>query len=124
MNEQDPHSARREQESQAAAETDRADLLAILNIRFGALPDMVRNQIEACRDLDRLERLILVAANVPTWQVFLDELASGSDEFKVVGARFDPLSSTPASASGAVAHGESNPQPEKHLIQLSRRKEN
>lgn len=133
MSEEDERAAYR---VQAAAAVDREDLLAILTIRYGTVPSEVRERIEACRDLDTLERLVLVAANVPTWDVFLAELTAASDEFKVVGARFDPLSSsttllteslshaTHASrATHAAAHGEAGPRPETYLIQIQRRKE-
>lgn len=133
MNEDDERDVRR---VQAAATVDREDLLAILTMRFGAVPSDVRKRIEACGNLDTLERLVLVAANVPTWDVFLTELTSASDEFKVVGARFDPLSSSttplPASSSHAThvapatrtaAHSEAGPRLETYLIHIQRRKE-
>ena len=113
---------------QAAAAVDREDLRAILTMRFGAVPPAVREHIEACHDLETLERLVLVAANVPTWEVFLAELRSASDDFKVVGERFDPLSpsssssSTPSSSSDAPHQG-SDQRPTTYLIQLQRRKE-
>lgn len=135
MNEEDERDARRVQ----AAVVDREDLLTILTMRFGAVPSEVRERIAMCGNLDTLERLVLVAANVPTWDVFLAELTSASDEFKVVGARFDPLSSSttplPASSSHAshaaqatqatqaTAQGEAGPRPETYLIHIQRRKE-
>ena len=121
---------------QAAAAVDREDLLAILTMRFGAVPASVREQIEACRDLETLERLVLVAANVPAWEVFLAELDGQGDDFKVVGARFDPLSASPSSshASGrppdhgrppdAPTSGERDGvalSPETYLIQIQPR---
>ncbi|HEU5348957.1 MAG TPA: hypothetical protein VFU63_10145 [Ktedonobacterales bacterium] len=109
---------------QLAAETDRQDVLAIVTMRFGPVPPEVREQIEACSDLDTLERLVLVAANVPSWQVFLDELAAGSADFKLVGARFEPLptSPTPSRHEGETPGG-SSPQPTTKLIQIQRPKE-
>lgn len=128
MNEADTLSGRRMRGSldmRAAAATDRADLLAIVAMRFGAVPADVRAWIEACDDLATLERLILVAANVPTWEVFLAELAAGNDEFKLVGGRFEPLSAVPAPAPDvAREHGATDHQPAIHLIPLPRRKEN
>lgn len=118
---------RRTRDLRAAAETDRNDLLAILTMRFGAVPAEARKMIETCSDLDTLERLILVAANAPGWQVFLDELITGGDEFKLVGARFEPLSTLPTSSSSssdnARTHGEGSQLPATQLIQILRPKE-
>jgi hypothetical protein len=126
-NREDERAVRR---AQAAAAVDREDVLAILRMRFGAVPRDVQERIESCDNLDQLERLVLVAANVPTWDDFLAELTSASDEFKIVGARFDPLSSStmphPASSSHAThaaSLGEAEPQPEMYLIQIHPRKE-
>lgn len=112
-----------------AAAVDREDLLAILAMRFGSVPSGVRERIEACQDLEAIERLVLVAANVPTWEVFLAELDGKGDDFKVVGARFDPLSESPSSRSPGVgasggrpaARDEVDPRPETHLIQIQQR---
>src|SRR5699024_12671484 len=41
--------------------------------------------------LDALERLILVAANAPSFQVFLEELEQSEGSFRIVGERFNPL---------------------------------
>lgn len=125
MHDEDDRAAR---PVQTAAAVDREDLQAILTMRFGVVPPAVREHIEACHDLETLERLVLVAANVPTWEVFLAELSSASDDFKVVGERFDPLSpsssssSTPSSSSDAPHQG-SDQRPTTYLIQLQRRKE-
>lgn len=126
-NEEDERAARR---AQAATAVDHEDMLAILNMRFGAVPSEVRERIESCDNLDQLERLVLVAANVPTWDDFLAELTSASDEFKIVGARFNPLSSsaTPnpessSRATHAASRGEAEPRPEMYLIQIQPRKE-
>ncbi|HEX6800213.1 MAG TPA: hypothetical protein VF116_21045 [Ktedonobacterales bacterium] len=121
MRDEDNRAARHRQ---ASAATDREDLLAILTMRFGIVPDAVCERIAACHDLETLERLVLVAANVPTWEVFLAELDGQGDDFKVVGARYDPLSplSPPqAPSSGDAAHGADNPRPETYLIQIQPR---
>lgn len=115
--------------ARAAAAVDREDLLAILVMRFGVVPAAVRERIAACGDLGTLERLVLVAANVPTWEVFLAELDGQGDDFKVVGERFDPLSPSPSSSSssshasstGDATHQGSDPRPETYLIQLQPR---
>lgn len=72
---------------------DREDLLAVLALRFGAVPTSVQARIAACDDSATLERLILVAANVPDWDAFLRELDAGPHAFKLVGASYEPNTS-------------------------------
>lgn len=79
-----------EREEQALR-TDKEDLLAILTMRFGTVTEDVREEIERIDKLDVLERLILVAANVPTWETFVKELKEGKDSFKLIGQMYDPL---------------------------------
>ncbi|HEX7057175.1 MAG TPA: hypothetical protein VF260_08280 [Bacilli bacterium] len=81
-----------DEREQYAMAIDREDLLAILEMRFGEVPEDVQNEIRAIQKLDALERLILVAANVPRWEVFLSELREGKDQFKIVGEMYNPLS--------------------------------
>lgn len=125
MHDEDDRAARR---AQAAAAIDREDLLAILTMRFGAVPAKVRERIEACGNVEALERLVLVAANVPTWDLFVAELDGKGDDFKVVGERFDPLSQSAspprhATPSRPAALSAADPKPETYLIQIQRRKE-
>src|SRR5690625_5265327 len=82
-----------EREEQAL-QTDQNDLLAILVMRFGTIPEEVREKIEQIDQLDVVERLILVAANVPTWELFLKELDEGQDSFRLVGQMYDPLANS------------------------------
>lgn len=74
-----------------AAQTDREDLLALLEIRFGRIPPEIRKQIEDIEQPDTLERLILVGANVPSWEVFVAELQEKDTAFRIVGERFNPI---------------------------------
>lgn len=72
---------------------DREDLIAVLKMRFG---DMEAKTIEAIYDIkeiDALDRLILIAANAPKLQVFLEELQEGTDSFRIVGEQFNPITS-------------------------------
>lgn len=71
---------------------DRRDLLAVLDMRFGTVPDDIRNEIEAIQKTETLERLILAAANVPDWEGFISELKEGQGAFKLTGELYDPLS--------------------------------
>jgi len=59
---------------EALLEADRADLLAVLCLRFGEPPREVASRIGSIRHPDVLARLILAAANAPTLAAFLDEL--------------------------------------------------
>lgn len=81
-------------ETQRQAETmqvDREDILALLSIRFGLIPESVVKAIHDIEDPPALERLVLVAANVPNWQTFLDELKSGLTAFKIIGQSYNPI---------------------------------
>lgn len=80
----------KEQQDEMLA-VDREDLRTVLTMRFGPLPENVKREIEAIDSTDTLERLILVAANVPTWDTFLRELREGKQAFKIVGNLYDPL---------------------------------
>ena len=74
-----------------AAQLDREDLLAVLEMRFGAVPPDILRRIGGLRESDLLQRLILVAANVPDWKTFLDELGAQGESFRLVGEDFNPL---------------------------------
>jgi hypothetical protein len=69
---------------------DREDLLAVLALRFGAVPESIQAYIAACDNGATLERWILVAANVPDWASFLNDLDAGPQAFKMVGANYEP----------------------------------
>ncbi|GGA81643.1 hypothetical protein [Ornithinibacillus halotolerans] len=71
---------------------DREDLLSILRMRFGDISPEIIEGIYEIDKLDTLERLILVAANAPTFKVFMEELQE-EGSFRIVGDRFNPLSS-------------------------------
>jgi hypothetical protein len=73
---------------------DQADVLEILRMRFHTIPAEIVNKIKAIRQLDVLQRLILVAANAADWQVFLEELREGETSFRLLGERFDPTEHT------------------------------
>lgn len=87
--------------------SDREDLLAVLSLRFGSVPESVHARITACDNAATLERWILVAANVPDWASFLSDLDAGPQAFKVVGAGYEPTSTeSPAeSESTTTPHG-------------------
>ncbi|HET7658627.1 MAG TPA: hypothetical protein VFK37_10060 [Bacillales bacterium] len=72
--------------------TDREDLMAVLMMRFGPVPDDIVKEIEAINSTETLERLILAAANVPNWETFVSELREGQGAFKLTGDLYDPLS--------------------------------
>ncbi len=90
-----PNSLTREELSSAIQDPwlaqDQADLLAVLELRFGDIPEGVIQQVRTLDDGNALQRLILVAANAPTWEAFYTELLAGPEAFRLVGERFDPL---------------------------------
>ncbi|MCL6626639.1 MAG: hypothetical protein K6T68_08665 [Alicyclobacillus shizuokensis] len=61
-------------EQEATLQTYKADLLALLALRFGLVPGEVSNVILAMDDPGQLERLIWMAAHAPTWAAFIEEL--------------------------------------------------
>lgn len=71
---------------------DRHDLLMVLAMRFGSVPEAVKTEIEAIKQTETLERLILAAANVPSWDGFVEELREGQGAFKLTGELYNPLS--------------------------------
>ncbi|WP_249226447.1 hypothetical protein [Alicyclobacillus mengziensis] len=79
----------------AALEIDKSDLLAILEMRFQSVPCEMISHIQSITEGATLERLILVAANVPDFESLYDELTSSSVPFGIVGESFNPIS-TPA----------------------------
>lgn len=70
---------------------DREDLLALLQIRFGDLQPRIVEGIHGINRLETLQRLILVAANVPDLRFFIEELQAGDASFKLIGERFSPI---------------------------------
>ncbi|WP_405102948.1 hypothetical protein [Oceanobacillus sp. FSL H7-0719] len=78
-------------EENAGFVQDREDLLSVLRMRFGDLNPGVIESVYELNDLDTLERLILVAANAPSLKVFLEELEEGSESFRIIGDRFNPI---------------------------------
>jgi len=76
---------------QDALATDKEDLMGLLELRFGALPEGVPDVIASIADGNVLERLILVAANVPTWDAFASELMQRDAAFRIVGNQYQPF---------------------------------
>lgn len=70
---------------------DREDLIGILQMRFGSVPPEVIQAVYQIQSFDRLERLILVAANAKTFKTFLEEMNEGEGSFKILGDRFNPI---------------------------------
>ncbi|WP_188456089.1 hypothetical protein [Virgibacillus oceani] len=71
--------------------TEKEDLLGLIHMRFGSVPDDIKEKIMAIGDLDVLDRLFLIAVNAANWDVFVSELNEGKNSFKMVGDGFDPL---------------------------------
>ncbi len=74
----------------ATTDDDRFDLIALLKMRFGDIPDEVTAAISSIDDFSQIDHLILVAANAVEWDEFLSEIRHPG--FRIVGQAFDPLS--------------------------------
>lgn len=70
---------------------DRDDLFALLEMRFGNVHPELKTEIEAIKDGNILQRLILVVANAPDFQSVLRELQNSSGAFRIVGEAFNPI---------------------------------
>lgn len=70
---------------------EKEDLLGLVHMRFGDVPDDIKDKIMSIGDLDVLDRLFLIAVNAANWDVFISELNEGKNSFKMVGEGFDPL---------------------------------
>lgn len=81
-------------EMEQFAQNDREDLLALLEMRFGPVPDDVREVIGRNEDLNDLQRLIIAACNAAEWEVFVEELHAGQGSFKLTGERFNPVANS------------------------------
>lgn len=74
-------------------DSDVEDLLYVLRTRFGNIERNVEEKIFEIKDFNKINRLILVAANVNSFEDFLFELTD-SATFKIVGNKFDPIGGT------------------------------
>jgi hypothetical protein len=74
----------------SAIQTDREDLLAIVELRFGEVPSVVCQRIQSIERREMLERMIVIAANATTFETFLEELFEGKESFRIVGEQFNP----------------------------------
>ena len=71
-------------------QTDKADLTAIIGLRFGEIPDAVHHRIASINRRETAERLIVVAANAADWKTLMEELFEERDSFRIVGEQFNP----------------------------------
>lgn len=70
---------------------DREDLISLLRMRFGEVPTEMVDKIYELNELEALDRLILVAANAPSFKIFQEEMAESDGSFRIVGERFNPI---------------------------------
>lgn len=98
----------RDERQRAMIEADREDLMQVLALRFGAVPESVQTRIAICNNSETLERWILVAANVPEWGAFLNDLDAGPNAFKMVGASYEP--NPTESGTSSAPHGAPGPE--------------
>ncbi|QRF76447.1 hypothetical protein Thermo_01969 [Thermoplasmatales archaeon] len=78
-------------EIDSSVDQDIRDLLAVLELRFGEIDTVYRQKLIKMTDFSLINRLILVAANAPSLDIFLAELNSPEMNFKIVGEDYDPL---------------------------------
>ncbi len=78
-------------EEEAQFVHDREDLIYIIRMRFGDISPKMIEEIYNISDLDRLDRLILVASNAPNYLVFQEEFKEKEGSFRLVGERFNPI---------------------------------
>lgn len=79
---------------------DREDLITVLQMRFGTVDGSLIEEIYEIDDMNTLQRLILAAANAPSWKSFLEEFQAGDNSFKLLGENFNPLSETDTGRNG------------------------
>ena len=73
---------------------DKKDLMALLSMRFGERRSItVAEFVQQIDQPEVLARLVLVAANVATWEIFLEELNAADGSFRMDGEHFEPLGS-------------------------------
>ena len=78
-------------ESDGLLVDDREDLIAVLQMRFGHVTGEIIEKIYEIDDMNTLQRLILSAANAPSWDVIVEELEVGGQAFRILGENFNPL---------------------------------
>ncbi|QXJ32215.1 hypothetical protein [Saccharolobus shibatae] len=83
--------SRKKESNNEVSDEDISDLLYVLRMKFGEVPQSVIDRIKSIKRLSTIDRLILVAANVSTFNDFLIELNAGEEKFKMVGDKFNPL---------------------------------
>jgi hypothetical protein len=98
----------RDETRQAFLHSDREDLLTVLALRFGPVPESVHARIAACDDAAALARWILVAANAPDWASFLNDLDTGPRAFRLLDARYESHSAGSGSKTAPRATGETH----------------
>ena len=99
------HSGAESQTAHPITDADRRDLLALLDMRFGTVPQEVLAAIADIEDVSQIDHLILVAANAASWVDFIREVQEPG--FRIVGQGFDPLPETDGDgAKRGHHHGE------------------
>jgi hypothetical protein len=93
-----------ENQRDAFLQIDREDLLAVIAMRFGAVPETVRERILACQESTTVQRWLLVAANAASWDVLLEDLAAGTQAFRLIGPRYQPVATDTPSAAVPRQH--------------------
>ncbi len=66
-----------------ALHQDRADLLALIRMRFNKNISQWEEAVSRVDDGDFLERMILVVANAPNYEAFEEEWKAGPSRFRI-----------------------------------------
>jgi hypothetical protein len=78
-------------EDEAMLVQDREDLIEVLRLRFVFVPPEVISEIYEIKEMNEIERLILAAANVPTWDLFMKDFSNRKGAFRIAGDQYNPL---------------------------------
>jgi len=70
---------------------DQEDMIGILRMRFGTVPEDVIQSIYNTNDSDALEKLMLIAAEAQGLDSFLEKMQEELDRFHFAGDYFNPI---------------------------------
>ena len=77
--------------NEAMLAQDQEDLIAVLRMRFGSVPKDLVQSVYDTKDLDALEKLMLIAAEAEGIENFLKKMQDEMDRFHFTGDYFNPI---------------------------------
>lgn len=69
---------------------DILELRYVLERRFGSIPEDISRKLDEIDQMDVVNRLILVAANIRSLEQFRKELSDSGMNFRITGPTYDP----------------------------------